>query len=86
VPTLKCHDTKKIPNDAPQGIRKIRTKEAKICSQKEIIKVMVDNVEMETNRTKQRINEMKTRFFEKKKIDKHLAKLTKNYTEKYPDS
>ena len=55
----------------------------KVSRRKEIIKIRAEINELETKKTIEKINETKSWFFEKiNKIDKHLARLTKQKRER----
>ena len=55
----------------------------KVSRRKEIIKIRAEINEIETKKTIEKTNEMKSWFFEKiKKIDKHLARLIKKKRER----
>ena len=68
----------KQPNLTPKTIRDGRTEKPKISRRKEIIKIRAEINEIETKKTKEKINETKSWFFEKiNKIDKPLTKFIK---------
>jgi hypothetical protein len=75
----------KWTNDAPQDLRKTRKSQTQISERKEVIKIKIENSEMESKRTIQRINWTKNWFLEKiAKLIHPLYQTTKK-TEKNPN-
>ena len=75
----------KQPKLTPKGTRERRTKH-KVSWRKEIIKIRAEINEIETKKTIEKINEIKSWFFEKiNKIDKYLARLIKKKRERAID-
>ena len=67
----------------PKTIEKEEQTKPKISRRKEIIKIRAEINEIETKKTIEKINETKSRFFEKiNKIDKLLARLIKQKRER----
>ena len=69
------------PNFTPKTMGKRRTKITKISRRKEITKIRAEIHEKEMKETIAKIDEMKSRFFEKiNKIGKPLARIVKKKT------
>ena len=84
--TTLPQETRKISskqsNVTRKGTRERRTK-PKVSRRKEIIKIRAEINEIETKKTKAKINKTKSWFFEKiNKIDKPLARLIKKKRER----
>ena len=74
-------ETRKISNNLtvhPNKVEKEEQKNPKVSRRKEIIKIRAEINEIETKKTRAKINKTKSWFFEKiNKIDKPLARLIK---------
>ena len=79
----KRNISNKQPNLTPKAIRERRTKNPKVSTRKEIIKIKLEINEKEMKKTIAKINKTNSWFFEKiYKIDKPLARLIKKKREK----
>ena len=78
-------ETRKVSNNLTLHLKELEKEEEtkpKVSRRKEIIKIRAEINEIETNKTRAKINKTKSWFFEKiNKVDKPLARLIKKKRE-----